>query len=151
MFGLHIADASTYEVRNFTWKTNGQKGRKVKQNDSSTDEFILKIVNHVNSVEGLMAAQSSWMLFLIKHDFHCQKAICSRFGGIEVMCKAPQEDLTANRVETTEVTKNPGAVETEESVRLTGGIELSDGEEYASDKLFLSVLSDCCLFQDSIA
>ena len=143
LFGLHVPDASSvkelnsYEDRNFYMRGTlmGTKGE-VKA-ESSSDEFILKVLNHVHSTEkGLIAAQSSSMLFLIKHGFHCQEPISSRFSGTEVMCKVPQEELTASKDEA-KAMKNRGVVENGESAHLTGGIELFNGEEYDSDKFFI--------------
>ena len=147
LFGLDVADASTteefnsYEDRNFYMRgtLRDTKGE-VKETGSSTDEFILKIVNHTYSVvDGLIEAQSSSMLYLIERGFHCQEPISSRFGGTEVMCKVPQEGPTSSQDDVTEVTKDHGlgAVENGESTHLIGGIGLFNGEEYDSDKFFI--------------
>ena len=93
LFGLRISDLSkvkefiSYDDRNFYLK-GVLPSRENKEWNSSEDEFVLKILNHVDSQNiSYVNAQNALLLYLKEHGFVCPVPMKSSSGELTVECQ----------------------------------------------------------------
>ena len=102
LFGLRISDLSkvkefiSYDDRNFYLKgvLPSQEG---KEGNSSEDEFVLKILNHVDSQNiSYINAQNVLLLYLKEHGFVCPVPMKSLSGELTMECQLSSYGLSGS-------------------------------------------------------
>lgn len=148
LFNLRIADVTSvkelysYDDRNFFMR--GFLMREEKEMEvSECKEYILKILNHVNSShECLTEVQCDAMLFLQSRGYHCPVPVPSTRNTYFVKCKIPRGPKPRSvALKTDSVALETESADTNvrfESAGILGaGIEVYDGKEYSGEKYFV--------------
>ena len=102
LFGLRISDLSkvkefvSYEDRNFYFK-GVLPNQKNKQGNSTEDEFVLKILNHVDSENiSYVNAQNALLLYLKEHGFVCPIPMRSLSDKLTMECELSSYGLSVS-------------------------------------------------------
>ena len=103
LFGLRISDLShakefvSYDDRNFYLK-GVLLSQENKQGNSSEDEFVLKILNHVDSQNiSYVNAQNALLLHLKEHGFVCPVPMKSLSGELTMACQLSSYGLSGSK------------------------------------------------------
>ena len=103
LFGLRISDLShakefvSYDDRNFYLKGVLLSQENKKQGNSSEDEFVLKILNHVDSQNiSYVNAQNALLLYLKEHGFVCPVPMRSLSDKLTMECELSSYGLSVS-------------------------------------------------------
>ena len=131
LFGLRISDLSkvkefvSYEDRNFYFK-GVLPNQKSKQGNYTEDEFVLKILNHVDSQNiSYVNAQNALLLYLKEHGFVCPVPMRSLSDKLTTECELSSYGLSVSE-ENAKIQKLPRRINAVRLLSYVSGKLLKD-------------------------